>query len=108
TTDFKAISKKIAAGEGTIGKLLNDESMYGSIAVTLNKLQEASANAEHLTASLSAYGSKLNQKGNLANDLVTDTTLLKSVRATISELQKVASAAAELTANLKNSTSDPN
>ena len=108
TTDFKAISKKIASGEGTIGKLLNDESMYSTIVVTLNKLQKASANAEQLTASLSAYGSKLNQKGNLANDLVTDTTLLKKVKATVSELQEVASAAADLTTNLKNASSDPN
>ena len=94
TTDFKAISKKLADGEGTVGKLLKDESLYNSLDITLASLQRSSAHAEKLTASISDYGSKLNQKGTLANDLVTDTTVFKNVQASVRQLKKLTVTAA--------------
>ena len=101
TTDFKAISKKIADGEGSVGKLLKDESLYKSLDVTLASLQRSSAHAEKLTAAISDYGTKLNQKGSLANDLVTDTTVFKNVQASVRQLKQLTTTAAEATANLK-------
>jgi len=101
TTDFKAISKKIAGGEGTVGRLLNDETLYNSLGTTLASLQRSSAHAEKLTASISDYGVKLNQKGSLANDLVTDTTVFKDVQASVKQLKKLTITAAEATENFK-------
>jgi phospholipid/cholesterol/gamma-HCH transport system substrate-binding protein len=101
TADFKIISKKIAAGEGSIGKLLTNDSLYNSIQLTLNTLHEASVNANQLTASLNEYGEKLNQKGNLANDLVTDTVIFSTVTAAVMQLKEVSSTASELVTNLK-------
>jgi phospholipid/cholesterol/gamma-HCH transport system substrate-binding protein len=101
TSDFKSISKKIAAGEGSIGKLLNSDSLYHSMQLTLNTLHDASVNAKQLTASLNEYGEKLNQKGNLANDLVTDTVIFSTVTATVMQLKEVSSTAAEVVAQLK-------
>jgi len=106
TTDFKAISKKIAGGEGTVGRLLNDETLYNSLGTTLASLQRSSAHAEKLTASIADYGVKLNQKGALANDLVTDTIIFKDVQASVKQLKKLTITAAEATDNLKTASSN--
>ena len=101
TTDFKTISKKLAGGEGTVGKLLKDETLYNTLGVTLASLQRSSAHAEKLTASIADYGVKLNQKGSLANDLVTDTAVFKDVQASVRQLKQLTHTAAEATDNLK-------
>lgn len=108
TNDFKVISKKIMEGEGTLGKLLTDESLYDNIGQTVSALKRASQNAEKLTASISDYGAKMNRKGSLTNDLVSDTLVFSMIRSTVLELKQVALTAAELTANLKGATSDLN
>ncbi len=108
TGDFKVISKKILDGEGTLGKLLTDETLYDNVSQTVATLNKASVNAEKLTASLAVYGSKMNQEGSLTNDLVTDTTLFNSIRATVAELKQIATVASGITLSLKNATSDLN
>ena len=101
TTDFKTISKNIAEGNGTVGKLLNDETLYNSLGVTLTSLQRSSAHAEKLTAAISDYGAKLNKEGSLANDLVTDTTVFKNVQASVQQLKQMTNTAADAADNLK-------
>src|SRR4051812_33799406 len=41
TNDFKTLSKKLAGGEGSVGKLLNDEIMYNNINATTISLKNA-------------------------------------------------------------------
>ncbi len=101
TTDFKKISHQLAGGEGTVGKLLNDETLYNSLGTTLASLQKSSAHAEKMTASVADFGEKLNRKGSLANDLVTDTLVFKSVKTSVQSLQKLTATATEATNNLK-------
>jgi phospholipid/cholesterol/gamma-HCH transport system substrate-binding protein len=107
TTDFKAISKKIASGEGTIGKLLNDDAVFKNIEATTASLKNASDKAQQLMTSLSTFTSKLNQKGTLANDLVTDTVMVASLRSTVKELNQVAGNASTFITDLKQSANDP-
>jgi phospholipid/cholesterol/gamma-HCH transport system substrate-binding protein len=101
TNDFKLISSRIAAGKGSIGKLLTDETMVDQLNATTNILKRASENLEKLSANVSAYTAKLNNKGSLANDLVTDTVIFAKLRATISQLQNVADSSQGVIANLK-------
>ncbi|MBA3647877.1 MAG: MCE family protein [Chitinophagales bacterium] len=108
TTDFKAITKRINAGEGSLGKLLNDDALYTNINTTIASLQKASSKAAQLTASLTEYGNKLNQKNSLANNLVTDTTVFKSLKVTTSKLQEVAASASDVVTNMKEATKDLN
>lgn len=108
TTDFKTISKKLVDGEGSLGKILKDESLYNSLGVTLASLERSSAHAEKLTASISDYGTKLNRKGALANDLVTDTTIFKDVQASVRQLKQLTIAAGEATDNLKSASNNVN
>jgi phospholipid/cholesterol/gamma-HCH transport system substrate-binding protein len=101
TNDFKLISSRIAAGKGAVGKLLTDETMVDQLNATTNILKRASENLEKLSANVSAYTAKLNNKGSLANDLVTDTVIFTKLRTTVSKLQNVADSSQTVITNLK-------
>jgi phospholipid/cholesterol/gamma-HCH transport system substrate-binding protein len=96
-----SITKKMAEGEGTIGKLLNNDSIYNSISATTKSLQTASANAQILIASLANFSSKLNKNGTLANALVTDTLVFNSLKASVLKIQSIADTATVFVNNLK-------
>lgn len=108
TTDFKSISKKLAAGEGTIGKLLNDNSVYDNINSATASLQKASDKAQQLATSLAAFSSNLDNEGTLSHELTTDTVVFKSIKVSVLQLQKVIDTATLFIMNLKNATSNPN
>jgi len=108
TDDFKTISKTLAAGEGTIGKLLADSSVYANINAATVSLQSASAKADKLVGSLAVFSSNLNKKGTLANELTTDTVIFNSVKATVVQLQQIADSASLIVSNLKLASSNPN
>ncbi len=101
TNDFKSISKKMANGEGTIGKLLNDKSIYDNINSATNSLQNASAKAQKLMASLEQFSSGLNKEGTLANELVTDTIVFNSLKESVLNLQQISDTASVFIAELK-------
>ena len=101
------LTKKLSDGEGTIGKLLNSDSIYNNIAATTNSLQLASANAQAVIASLSNFSTKLNKNGTLANDLVTDTIVFNSLKASVLQLHRVADTASVFVNNLKEASNNP-
>lgn len=101
TNGFKVIIKRIQDGNGTIGKLLSDETLINDLSATTITLKRASANFEKLSASVSAYTSKLNNKGTLASDLVSDTIIFSRLRSTVQQLQRVAETSQGIVDNLK-------
>src|SRR5436190_4668418 len=101
TTDFKLISRRLAEGQGTVGKLLTDDELMNQLQATAATLQAASANIKTLTANVSDYTAKLQSKGSLTNDLVSDTVLFKTLQASASQIQEASRNAKELTGNLK-------
>jgi phospholipid/cholesterol/gamma-HCH transport system substrate-binding protein len=107
TADFKTIMKKVAVGEGTIGKLLNDTSVYANINAATASLQRASAKAQQVIGSLSTFSAGLNKKGTLANELTTDTVVFSSVKASVTKLEQIADTANALITNLKQAGSNP-
>jgi phospholipid/cholesterol/gamma-HCH transport system substrate-binding protein len=108
TTDFKKISHKLTLNEGTVGKLLNDNTLYDNINSVAMSLNEASRKADKLIGSLNDYSAKLNKKGALANDLVTDTIVFNSIKKSVLELQKMTTTANGFIDNLKKASSNPN
>lgn len=106
--NLKKISEKLVKGEGNIGKLINDETLYNTIQTTVSSLQKASANAQIMMGSLSSFSSKLNQKGTLANQLVTDTIVFNSFKKSVVQIQQVADSANRLVSSLKASANNPN
>jgi phospholipid/cholesterol/gamma-HCH transport system substrate-binding protein len=101
TNDFKLITKRIADGNGTVGKLLSDETLVNELNATAASLHKVSENIQVLTANTASYTAKLNAKGSLANDLVTDTVIFSSLRSTVTQLQNVAAASDSVINNLK-------
>ena len=106
TNDFKVISKRLAKGEGTLGKLMTDESIFNNINATTLSLQQASVKAQKLMADLAGFTSKLDDEGTFMNDLVTDTVMFTSMRKTMAELQRVSESANVLVNNLKKASAD--
>jgi len=102
-----ALTKKLANGEGTIGKLMSSDSIYNNIAATTKSLQAASANAQVLINSLANFSSKLNTKGTLVNNLVTDTVVFNSLKSSIAQLHSVADTAGVFINNLKVASANP-
>jgi len=107
SNNLKNMSIKLANGEGTIGKLMSDESLYNNISATTASLQKASDNARQMMATLSGFTSKLNDKGTLANQLVTDTLVFNSIKRSVVQMQHIADTANLLVSNLKNASSNP-
>ena len=107
TNDLKIISHKIANGEGTIGKLINDNSLYAHLDSATLSLQNASIQAKQLISSLSTFSKGLNKKGTLANELTTDTVVFKSMKATVLQLQQMSDNANVFINNLKEASSNP-
>jgi len=107
TSDFKVISRKLASGEGTIGKLLNDTSIYANINAATKSLQNATVKAQQLVSSLAMFSSGLNKKGTLANELTTDTVVFNSVKASVSKLYQIADTASVFITNLKKAGNNP-
>ena len=96
------ITGKIADGQGSIGKLLNDETLADQINATASILQKSVKNLEQLTANVSSYTNKLNSEGSLTNDLVTDTVIFNRLRYTVKSLQAIADSSRKAVNNLKN------
>ncbi len=107
TTDFKTISKQLANGEGTLGKLLTDNSVYENIDAATLSLQQASEKAKQLTSTLADFSANLTKKGTLVNDLTTDTLVFNSVKASVMQLQQMADTASVFIANLKQAGNNP-
>lgn len=102
TTDLKVVSKRLTNGEGTVGKLLTDETLMNELSGVMAALQRASANTERLTRTISGYTSKLNNKGTIANELVTDTAVFARLKATSRQLDEVSRTANDVVSNLNN------
>jgi len=107
TSNIKDITNRMTDGDGTIGKLLNDTSVYSNINAATASLHAATIEAEQMIRSLSAFTTGLNKKGTLANELTTDTTIFKSVKASVLKLQQMADTANVFVSNLKKAGSNP-
>lgn len=107
TTNFKIISNKLATGEGTIGKLINDDSLYRIFNTAAVSLKNASVNAQKIVSSLSGLSSGINQPGTLGHELATDTVVFKSIKASLLRFQQIEDSATLFLSNLKQVLNNP-
>ncbi len=107
TKDVKNITNKLANGEGTIGKLLNDDAVYTHLDSATVALKNAASKAQKLISSLSTFSQGLNKKGTLANELTTDTVVFNSLKTSALQLQKMTDTATVFINNLKDASSNP-
>ena len=102
TNDFKSISSGLAAGKGSIGLLLKNETFANQLTATTVTLQNAAKHLQALSANVSSYTAKLNTPGTLANDLVTDTVVFSELRSTLTQLHEVTNTSQKAIANFEN------
>jgi len=105
TADFKEVSKGMLHGKGALGAVLTDSLMANRLRQMTINLENASASTARVTAAVSQYTSKLNNKGTLANELLTDTAVFANLKSAVNSLKQTASSAAQMTSNL-NATSN--
>lgn len=101
TANLKVISDKMAGGQGSVGKLLNDETFANELNKTVETLHNASSNLQQLSSNVSHYTARLNDSGTLANDLVSDTIIFSKLRSTVGQLEQVASKSNEVINSLQ-------
>jgi phospholipid/cholesterol/gamma-HCH transport system substrate-binding protein len=89
TGDLKNVAKKITNGEGSIGKLLNDETLLNRLQNVVSIIKEASLNTRQITSNVESYSSRLQSKGSFTNDLITDTVIFSKLKAAVSQIQEV-------------------
>jgi phospholipid/cholesterol/gamma-HCH transport system substrate-binding protein len=87
TGDFKAITRKIREGKGTIGELINNPSVAENLRAAIIHFNKASVNTEQAVARLNDYIFRLNSKGTLVNELITDTIAYHDFRETLAQLK---------------------
>jgi len=95
------LTQKLANGEGTIGKLLHNDSLYYRLFATIHSIESTSENARNVLASLSSFTQKMNKKGSLVNNLASDTIIFNSLKQSVLKIQNIADTATAFIYNLK-------
>jgi len=90
TADFKVLTSRIVSGQGSVGKLLADETLFNDLQSTMASLKKAGLNANAVTRDLSAYTARLTEKGTLAGDLISDTVIFSRLRSTVDQINTAA------------------
>jgi len=90
TGNLKTISQKLAAGQGTLGQLINDPTLGNDLKASINNLQVATAGSQRVIRNLQDYTASLRKPGSLADQLVTDTTVFANLKATVAKLNDAA------------------
>lgn len=106
TSDIKFMSQKISSGEGSIGKLLNDDQMYGDIKLSITSLRNTMGEAESLVKSLTELSNNLTKDGTLVNELASDTTVFPMIKTSVTQLQTMSDKATLLINSLNAATQD--
>ena len=87
--NLKNISSEIAAGQGTIGKLIYDDSLYASAIVTVSNLQDTAASAKEVLSSARLVMNDVTAGKGTIGKLITDETLYHSMTASMTNLNQI-------------------
>ena len=105
TTDLKAVSKKLANGEGSLGAFLRDETLYKNLQSTVANLQMAARNSEKLTKGIADYSASLKKPGTLSGDLITDTMIMSNLRTSMEQINLATASASAFADDLHDASS---
>ena len=87
--NVKNISSQIAAGQGTVGKLIYDDSLYASAMSTVSNLQETAASAKDTLATAKSMINNVNSGQGTIGKLLTDDRLYNSTEASMTNLNQI-------------------
>ena len=108
TTSFKSISRKIDAGGGILGKLVNDPALGAKLASTISDLQitvdnfkSVSTSGKTVMGDFERLSSNFNNPSNSINRIANDSVAYNKIVGTVTQLQNASSSLNKFTANLK-------
>lgn len=104
TTGVKEIVQRILAGQGTLGKLINDPSLVNDLQGMLTQFQKSAHNANTLTQNLANYTEKLEKPGTMTYNLLNDTVIFNKLRSTSTQLEMMAQQAQAVIGKLNGAT----
>ena len=87
--NVKNLSSQIAAGQGTIGKLIYEDALYGSALTTVSNLQETGASAKDALASAKLVINNISAGQGTIGKLITDETLYHAATDSMTNLNSV-------------------
>jgi phospholipid/cholesterol/gamma-HCH transport system substrate-binding protein len=87
--NVKNLSSQIAAGQGTIGKLIYEDALYGSALTTVSNLQDTAASAKDALASAKLVINNISAGQGTIGKLITDETLYRSTAASMTNLNSI-------------------
>jgi phospholipid/cholesterol/gamma-HCH transport system substrate-binding protein len=90
TNDLKTVARRLAEGQGTLGALLTNDTLFRSLKATMDNLQVAANNSATLTKSIADYTAKLQQPGTLADGLVNDTMIMANLQSASRQINNAA------------------
>jgi phospholipid/cholesterol/gamma-HCH transport system substrate-binding protein len=102
TKNLKTLTGQMVSGQGTIGKLLNDSSIFEELRLSMGILRQTMRHAQTVAGDFASFSSKLQQEGSLTHALVNDTMLFSNLQQTASQLQQASTHANSMLANLEN------
>ena len=87
--NLKNISSEIAAGQGTIGKLIYEDLLYASAISTVSNLQDTAASAKEVLSSARLVMNDVTAGKGTIGKLITDETLYHSMTASMTNLNQI-------------------
>ena len=87
--NIKNVSSQIAAGQGTIGKLVYDDALYASALTTVSNLQDTAATAKDLIGSAKVVMNNVSAGQGTIGKLLTDDKLYNSTEASMTNLNQI-------------------
>lgn len=106
TGSLRTVMDGVANGEGSIGRLIQDEQLYTDISETMVNLNAASSQAQTASVGLANFSRDLNKPGNLAHDLINDTESYPTVTRTLANLESSSADASALVSGLEERAND--
>jgi phospholipid/cholesterol/gamma-HCH transport system substrate-binding protein len=103
----EVITGRLAAGKGSLGKMLVDDVLYDRVLSSVDNLEGTLRNADVVARNSAAFTAKLNTEGSLFHQLATDRTTHGRLTTSLESLQAATADAAAMAASLKASTNDP-
>lgn len=89
--NIKTVSSQIAAGQGTIGKLIYEDTLYSSALSTVTNLQDSAASAKDVLATAKGVINNISGGQGTIGKLITDDTLFASATASMTNLNSILS-----------------
>jgi phospholipid/cholesterol/gamma-HCH transport system substrate-binding protein len=89
--NIKNVSSQIAAGQGTVGKLIYDDALYSSALTTVSNLQDTTTSAKDMIASAKTVMNDVTAGKGTVGKLLTDETLYRATTSSMTNLNSILS-----------------